>query len=248
MNRLTRAEFYRFLHSGAVFRILLLCCLGLFLFPMAQDLEFMSQNFADNLGNIAVSFMMFTMFVPLVITIAVANNYTKKTAYYEVMAGNRIWSIIGSKLAVEGVLVGIIVFVAMTGLGAIVAAKNGMGKVESMGVRMLLLFVICLHVTFVSVLIGMAVKNIVGAMVSYLRFSILEVLIEMLLPLLEVKQVLSGESCGLVRKAFLMNQIAGAFEPEIASGLAGWVIGGFVVEVVFWCGIVWYTMRKRLYK
>lgn len=248
MNRLTRAEFFRFTHSGSVFRILLLCCLALFMFPLAQDMEFMSQNFADNLEDISISFMMFTMFVPLVITIAVANNYTKKTAYYEVMAGNRIWSIIGSKLAVEGVLAGVIVFVAMTGLGVIVAVKNGMGEVEATGARMLLLFVICLHVTFVSVLIGMAVKNIVGAMVSYLRFTILEVLIEMLLPLLEVKQVLSGESCELVRKAFLMNQIAGAFEPEITGSLAGWVIGSFVVEVMLWYGIVWYTMKKRLYK
>ena len=248
MNRLTRAELYRFLHSGSSFRILLMCCVALFFMPMMEDMDFLSKKLADNLGNMAIGFMMFTMFVTLVVTIAVANNYTKKTAYYEVMAGNKIWNIIGSKLAIEGVFVGVIVFVAMTGIGVVVAVKNGMGEMEQIGMRMLLLFMICLHVTFVSVLIGMAVKNIAGAMVSYLRFSIVELMIELLLPLLEIKKVLSAESCVTVKKAFLMNQISAVFMPKIDGDLMRWVVGCFVVEVVFWGLIVCYTMKKRMYK
>jgi len=248
MNRLTRAEFYRFIHSGSCFRILLLCCLALFVFPMAQDTNFMAQNLAYNLGNIATGFMMFTMFVPLVATIAVADNYTKKTAYYEVMAGNKIWKIIGSKLVIEGVLVGVIVFAAMSGMGVVVAVKNGVGEIEQLGLRALLLFIICLHVTFISVLIGMAVKNIVGAMVTYLRFSVIELMIEMLLPLLEIKKVLSAESCATVQKVFLMNQISAAMASEANGELVSWIVGSFVVEVGFWYLIVYYTMKKRLYK
>ena len=248
MNRLTKAELYRFLHSGSSFRILLMCCVALFFMPMIEDMDFWSKNLTDNLGNLAIGFMMFTMFVPLLVTIVVANNYTKKTAYYEVMAGNRIWNIIGSKLAIEGVFVGAIVFVALTGIGVVVAVKNGLGGMEQFGIRILLLFIICLHVTFISVLIGMAVKNIAGAMVSYLRFSIVELMIELLLPLLEIKKVLSAESCVTVKKAFLMNQISVVFMPEITKDLVYWIVGCFVVEVVFWVLIVYYTMKKRLYK
>ena len=248
MNRLIRAEWYRFLHSGAVFRILLLCCVALLLFPLAQDMNFMNQNLTENLGNIAVSFMMFTMFVPLVVTIAVTNNYTKRTAYYEVMAGNKIGHMIGSKLVIEGLLVGILVYVAMISLGVVVALKNGVGNSKQWGVNALLLFVICLHVTFVSVLIGLAVKNIAGAMVTYLRFAVLELIIEMVLPLLEIKEILSAEACKTVQKAFLMNQLSAAFMPEIASDLVYWIVGCFVAEVVFWWLIVYYTMKKRLYR
>lgn len=248
MNRLTRAELYRFLHSGSYFRILLICCVALFFLPMVQELNFWNLNLADNLGNIAIGFIMLIMFMPLLVTIAVANNYMKKTAYYEVMAGNKIWAIIGSKLAVEGVFVGVLVFVAMTGLGVIVAVKNGVGEIEQLGSRIFLLLILCLHLTFVSVLIGMVVKSIVGAMVSYLRFGIMETLIEMLLPLLEVKQVLSTESCELVQQALLMNQVSAIFMSEITNELVCWVVGCFLVEVGFWYVIVYYTMKKRLYK
>lgn len=248
MNRLTRAEFYRFLHSGSCFRILLLCCLLLFVLPLVQDMDFMKRNLADNLDNIAAGFMMMTMFVPLVVTIAVANNYMKKTAYYEVMAGNKICKIIGSKLAIEGMLVGVIVFAAMSGLGVVVAVKNGVGEIEQLGLRAFLLFLICLHVKFISVLIGMAVKNIVGAMVTYLRFSVMELMIEMVLPLLEIKEVLSTEGCEIVRKAFLMNQISAVFASEMNGELVCWVVGSFVAEAGFWYLIAYYTMKKRLYK
>ncbi len=248
MNRLTRAELYRFLHSGSYFRILLMCCVALFFSPMLNGLEFWSLNLADNFGNIATGFLMLIMFMPLLVTIAVANNYMKKTAYYEVMAGNKIWTIIGSKLAVEGVFVGVLLLLAMTGLGVIVAVKNGVGDVEQLGVRMVLLFVICLHLTFISALIGMAVKNITGAMVSYLRFGIIEMLIELLLPLLEIKQVLSMESCKQIQQALLMNQVSMVLVSDITSELVGWVVGSFLVEVVFWYVIVYYTMKKRLYK
>ncbi|MBQ7775754.1 MAG: hypothetical protein IJ379_07510 [Lachnospiraceae bacterium] len=249
MNRLIKAETYKFLHSGASFRILIIVCLALLLFPLVQDFEFMNKTLYDNLESLSMGTILLTIMVlPAFIGIYTTTGYTKKTAYYEVMAGNSIWSIIGSKVLVNGVALGSLAMLSTIGMGIVVMVKNGSGGVDKLGIRVFLLFVIYMHIVIVSVLIGMAIKSIAGGMVAYLRFVVLDTAMMLLLPLIRVKEWLSEEVCHRIYYLVVMNQMGELFGEEICNELIVGVLASFGVEVLLWYSIVYYTMKKRLYK
>ena len=249
MNRLVRAEGYRLLHSGIYLRSMLLFCLLLSLFPLLTDFSLRDKSLAENMGTFSLNGVMLIWVVPLIVTVFVANGYLKKTAYYEVMAGNKNFGIIGSKLVVDGFFMGIICFVFTIWLGVTVAVKNGIGAVEEIPLRLMLLFVICLHVTALAVLIGLAVKHpIAAAMVVYLRFQMFDLLFAEILPMFMERWALGEAVCVKLRRCTVIRQITEVFGPEIGSEIVIATLGSFLVEILLWYGIVYFTMRKKWYK
>lgn len=249
MHRLIRAEWYRLLHSGIYLRSILLCCIFLSLLPLITDFSLLHKSLAENMGTLSSGCVMMVLTVSMIISIFVANGYMKKTAYYEVMAGNKSFRIIGSKLFVDGFLPGVICFFAVIWPGVLVAAKNGIGAVEELPLRLLLLFVICLRVTCLAVLVGLAVKHLVAAgLVIYVRFLLFDLILAEILPMLLVRWKIEETFCLKVQRCMVIRQVAEVFGPEIVSETVMATIGGFLAELLLWYGITYVTMKKKWYK
>ena len=248
MNRLIRAEGYRLLHSGVYLRILLFSGLVLSVLPMMTDFSLLDKSLAENMESFLSGSTMSIMFVPIVIAVFVVTGYMKKTAYYEVMTGNKIRSIIGSKLFVDGIIVGVIYFFFTIVLPATVVMKNGTSGVTQLPLRAFLLFVICLHVTMLAVLMGLTVKNIAAAAVVYLRFMLLDIILAELLPMLFEKWNVSEEVSVRIARCTFTRQMSEVFRTEISTELVVITLASFLIEVGIWYGITYLTMKKKWYK
>lgn len=248
MNRLMRAEGYRLLHSGVYLRILLFGGLVFSFLPMITDFSLLNKSLAENMESLLLGSTMSIMLVPVVVALFVVTGYLKKTAYYEVMAGNKIRNIIGSKLFVDGVIVGIVCFFFTIGLAVVVLIKNGTGGVAQIPLRTLLLFVICLHVTMVAVLMGQAVKHIAAAAVVFLRLQFFDIIFAEIIPMLSEKWNLSNESVVRIARCTFTRQTSEIFRTEISTELVVITIASFLIEVGIWYGIAYLTMKKKWYK
>lgn len=248
MNRLIRAEGYRLLHSGVYLRILLFSGLVLSVLPMITDFSLLDKNLAENMENFLLGSTMSIMFVPVVIAVFVVTGYMKKTAYYEVMTGNKIRNIIGSKLFVDGIIVGVIYFFFTIVLPATVVMKNGTGGVTQLPLRVFLLFVICLHVTMLAVLMGLAIKNIAAAAVVYLRLMLLDIILAEILPMLFEKWNVSEAVSVRIARCTFTRQTSEIFRTEITTELVVITLASFLIEVGIWYGITYLTMKKKWYK
>ena len=248
MCKLIRAEAYRLFHSRGYVRVMLLTALVMAFMPFFVDFSLLDKNLAENMESFLLTGSMLIMYVPFASVFFVTAGYMKKTAYYEVMAGNKTSHIIGSKLLVDGVGIGVIVFVLALALEAVVVIKNGTGGVTDLPARALLFFVICLHVTLLTVLVGMAVKHFAAAAVLFLRIQLLDMMPAALLPMLAEKLNLSKETSERILRCTFSQQIMDVFRADITAEFVIITVASLVVEVVFWYGIVYVTMKKRWYR
>lgn len=248
MCKLIRAEVYRLFRSRGYVRVMLLTALVMAFMPFFVDFSLLAKNLAENMESFLLTGSMLIMYVPFVSVFFVTAGYMKKTAYYEVMAGNKTAHIIGSKLLVDGVGIGVIVFVLAIGLEAVVVIKNGTGGVIDLPGRTFLFFVICLHVTLLTVLVGMAVKHFAAAAVLFLRIQLLDMMPAALLPMLAEKLNLSKETSERILRCTFSQQLMDVFRADITAEFVIITVASLVVEVVFWYGIVYVTMKKRWYR
>ena len=250
MNRLVRAELYRIGHSGIFLRMIILFFLVVFVFPLLLDFEFLDKTLADNRESIMMGIFICMMFLPALVSIFVAYGYMKRTAYYEVMAGSKSSHIIGSRLLTEGFFLGTVYFFAVIGLGLVAAIKNGVGGVADLGLRLLMLFSVCLHLTVIGMLIGMAVKNYAACLVAYARFAGLDIMISaVLLPALQMKGILGETACQRIQYCTINTQIETVCRStEISAEAVFWCVASFFAEAVLWYILVYVTMKKKWYK
>ncbi len=248
MCKLIRAEIYRLLHSGGYMRVMLLTALVMAMLPLLTDFSLMDKTLAETLETFLMCSNMFIIYLPIVIVFFVTAGYMKKTAYYEVMAGNKIGHIIGSKVLVDGIGIGMVCFVMAIGLEVVVVVRNGTGGVTGLPARVLLFLVICLHVTLMTVLVGMVIKHFAAAAVLFLRLQFLDMMSAFLVPVLTEKCNLSTETTERILRCTLTQQIMDVFRADISAELVIITVVSFVVEVAFWYGIVYWTMKKRMYR
>ena len=248
MCKLIRAEMYRLCHSGGYVRVMLLTALVMAILPLVTDDSLLDKTLAESSETFLMCSNMFIVYLPIVIVFFVTAGYMKKTAYYEVMSGNKISHIIGSKVLVDGIGSGIVCFILATGLEAVVVVKNGDGGVTDLPVRVLLFLVICLHVTLLTVLVGLAVKHFAAAAVLFLRLQFLDMMPKFLMPVLVEKCNLSVEMMGRILRLTLSQQIMDVFRADITSELVIITVGSLVVEAALWYGIAYVTMKKKMYR
>ena len=248
MRKLVQAEIYRLLHSGGYMRIMLLTALVMAILPIVTDFSLLDKTLAETMETFLMGSNMFIIYLPVVSVLFVTAGYMKKTAYYEVMAGNKTSHIIGSKLLVDGIGIGTVCFVLATGLEAVVVIKNGSGGVTELPARMLLFFVICIHVTLLTVLIGMAVKHFAAAVFLFLRLQLLDMMPAFLVPVLVEKCNLSTEAAERILRCTLTQQLADVFRTDISGEIVITTVASLVIEVAFWYGIVYWTMKKKMYR
>lgn len=248
MRKLIRAEVYRLCHSGSYVRIMLLTALVMAFLPFLVDVSLLDRNLAENMETFLQGSNLLIMYVPFVNVFFVTAGYMKKTAYYEVMAGNKMSHVIGSKLLADGVGIGVITFVLALVLEIVVVIKNGTGGVTELPARVFLFFVICLHIMLLTVLVGLAVKHFAAAAVLFLRIQLLDMMPAFLVPMLAEELTMGKETSERILRCTFSQQIMDVFRADITSEFVIITVGSLVVETVFWYGIVYMTMKKKMYR
>lgn len=182
MNRLVKAEFYKFTHSG----IMLSIWIAVSLFAMVLTFTF-SNNPADFtaeemiLASSRIIPMLIPVFVSLMISTVIGLFYYKRVGDYEIMDGNSPHSIILSKISVYLPAALIIFFTPSVAATVIMGLKNGWGNLDGVAVYCVLTAVAYIHALTATILTSVIVKGIFGIPIPYLRYMMFESVIFVLL-------------------------------------------------------------------
>lgn len=249
MNRLMRAEWYRVRHSSKLIKWLFALCVICVALPMLMDIEVLQRSLAENLMAAQTGATIFAVgFLVIFSAVIVGIAYMNRTAYYEVMAGNKIYQIVFSKVFVDAVLVSVSVFLCLGIYWTVIGVCNGIGEIDRLPLRLCLLFLVFFQVCVTGILIATSVRHILGAVLAYFRFDVAETFIIALLPIFE--EELPKNILTKIMDWFTMTKLTKilSFEYEITGHLIFAVIAGLLIESAFWFGISYIGMKKKLYK
>lgn len=249
MNRLIRAEWYRVRHSSNLIKWLIALSLICVALPLLMDIEILQRNLTENLIADQTTLTIFTVaFLTIFSAVIVGIAYMNKTAYYEVMAGNKIYQIVFSKVFVDAVLVSVSVFLCLGIYWTVIGVCNGIGEIDRLPFRLCLLFLVLFQVCVTGILIATSVRHILSTVLVYFRFDVAETFIIAFLPIFEEK--LSKNMLTRIMDWFTVTKLTKilSFEYEITDHLIFAVIAGLLIESAFWFGISYIGMKKKLYK
>ena len=158
MNRLIRAELYRFRHTRHLFWYAILLPLSFVFMPIILCWDMIDKPLVYN-------------FFPAVVAGFAGQLFNKgKLGYYEVMAGNKPSHIIMSKIFSDGVFFSVIYTVCVSAFYVFLGIKNGVGTMTHPFIRLGLFAVVMTHLVVSSIMIMMASKKTVSAVVlTYIR-------------------------------------------------------------------------------
>lgn len=244
MNRLMKAEWYRARKSSGVIKWLFFITLVVLAIPFLDDMpdgKATASSYIFAFNEQACVFI--PMFFSALAGAFVGIPFTNKTAMYEVMAGNKISRIINSKLCVIVPLVSLTVTCLFSLLLGVLGIANGSGSLDNLPLRILLLFIILLHVTMVGVLAVTAVRHAVGIVLAFLRFGMLEgIAITWISILFEDA---SETTLQKISGWFVSNQIFATTYDKIPDYMFTEAILGLVIEVVFWYILSYIGYKKK---
>lgn len=249
MNRLVKAEWYRITHSRNMFRNIILGALLLGVFPICASIGHFNEDLASVLeGSGAFTSFIFLMALPPAYSLISGKVYDRgKLAYYEVMAGNRIRNIVGSKLLSTGMLFLGLSTLSLSAFYAVVGLVNGSGGLDALPWRFLLLIVLLAHTIFCSILITIAFGR-PGAAICYIRFIIFDTAA---LPFLTW---LAGSVCGFNSLALhiahmsIMNRLMMLIADPVDTMLVLHTILGCLFELLLWYAVIYSRMKRKKFK
>lgn len=249
MNRLIKAEWYRVRHSSKLMRWLLFVCMWGLVFPLMEDFEVYKYNLTEHLfisqGTAGVFLM---CFLATFSTVLVGMSYMNKTAYYEVMAGNKISKILLSKVVVNASLVTVVQSLFFGVCWALIAINNGKGQITQLPLRLFLFVIMIFHACIVGVLIATSIRSIAASVLTYLRFAAFEMIILMVIRIFQ--DSIPVKTAEKIVDWFSMMKITKilSYEYEITNHLIFTVIAGMLLEAAVWYVISYVGMKKKLYK
>lgn len=249
MNRLMKAEWYRVRHSSRLIKWLVAACVFAAVLPLLVDYEVLGKNLAENL----IAEQEMTTFLPCLLSVFAATvvgiAYRNKTAYYEVMAGNKIYQIVFSKIFVDATLIAVSVFVSMGIYWIIIGCCNGTGGISQLPLRFLLLFVLFFHFCICGILMMTTFRQMAGIALVYLRFAVVGTFIALLVNMLLEGQ-LPEKIMARLADWFIIVKLCKIFrsEYEITGHLIFTVIAGMLIESGIWYAISYAGMKKKIYK
>lgn len=247
MNRLVRAEVYRVLHSNHfVVWLVAICFIYVVMMCSTSDGIF-SMNLGDVISDFGdcCSFMM--LLISVFVAVVVGLGYLRKVAYYEVMAGNKISHILLSKMIADAIPVAVWGFVGAIIVPIVLYFKNGIGTATYVLERFLLLFVVLLHICVCSVWMVTAIRHIAASVIVYLRFSMLEIVLMLILTLLADEMSVVPDWMKSVQHYMVMIQLNDIFQAELTAKLVVAIFVSFLVEAIFWYIVSYVGMKKKLY-
>ena len=244
MNRLMKAEWYRARKSSGIIKWLFFITLIVLAIPFLDD---MPDGKATASSYIIAFNVQACVFIPMFFSALagafVGIPFTNKTAMYEVMAGNKISHIINSKLLVIVPLVSLAVTFPFCLILGVLGIVNGSGSLDNIALRILLLFIITLHVTMVGVLAVTATRHAAGIVLSFLRFGMIEVIAIIWLSILF--QDASKTTLNKIGGWFVSEQIYATAYDKIPSYMLTEAILGLVIEVVIWYILSYIGYKKK---
>ena len=248
MNRLMKAEWYRVRHSSGLKRWMIIICLFsiAFTFLTLTDSNVINQNLTENLYWSGESYFFIMYCLAVISAVIVGTGYSNKIAYYEVMAGNKISGMLLSKVLVDAVFVTVASSLSLDIFWAIIGIHNGIGLIKQLPLRFILLAVIFFHICSTGVLIATTVQHTIGAVASYLRFSVFEMLVPFSI---ELFGNFSTETGTKISDWFIMLQLSKIlnYECRITDHLIFATIFGTLIEAAIWYAISYMRMKKKLY-
>ncbi|MCM1159204.1 MAG: hypothetical protein NC300_10635 [Bacteroidales bacterium] len=248
MNRLIKAEWYRMRHSSNLMKWLVVICLVGVGLPLMNDFG-IYQN--DLTKCLYLSDEVVTMFLPAFLgtfcAAALGISYMNKTAYYEVMAGNKISKILLSKVMVNAFFATVVQSLFFCVCWTIISANYGRGKIGQLPLRVVLFVIILLHICTAGVLIAASVRHMAASVLAYLRFAAFD------LAALFIVQIFEDYIPAAVREKivdwFIMIQLSKVlnYEWEITDYLIFAVMMSMLLEAGIWYAASYVGMRKKIY-
>ncbi len=249
MNRLMKAEWYRVTHSSKLIKWLLVLCVFCVALPLLANIEVIRGTLAESLMAAQSTLAIFmTGFLSVFSAVIVGIAYMNKTAYYEVMAGNKIYQIVFSKVLVDATLVSVSVFVCFGIYWCAIGVCNGIGEIGQLPLRFGLLFIVFFHICTSGILIITCIRQMMGAILVYLRFALVEMAIMFLVQIFE--ESIPQQMASKIADWFTLVKLTKIlrFEYKITNHLIFTVIAGFLIESAVWFGVSYIGMKKQLYK
>ncbi|MCM1180758.1 MAG: hypothetical protein NC347_10910 [Clostridium sp.] len=248
MNRLLKAEWYRVRHSSGLMKWLAIICLIGMGLPLMGDFEFYQQDLTEYLYSSADSITMFLpFFLGTFCAVSMGIAYMNKTAYYEVMAGNKISEILLSKAIVDALFAAAAQFLFFGVCWIIVGINHGKGAIKQLPIRMFLFLVILIHICLAGVLIATAVRHIAAAVLAYLRFAVFDFAFLFIVQIFE--DFIPAAAVPKIVDWFAVMQLSKVLnhEWEITGHLVLAVIMSMLLEAGIWYVISYVGMRKKMY-
>ena len=246
MNRLIRAELYRLRHTGHLFWYAILLPMLFIFMPYILCMDLMDKPLdksIESLGTICV--LVFNFFPALAAGIAGQLFNRGKLGYYEVMAGNKPSQIIMSKIFSDGVFFSVIYTVCVSAFYVFLGIKNGVGTITHPLIRLALFAIIMTHLVVTSIMIMMASKKAVSAVVlSYIRFMVFDLSAIPALAFVADKLGFSGAR-DFIGRMLVFNQLEMAAMEPVNINTTLHIILGFIGEFIFWYIIVYRGIIKR---
>lgn len=247
MVRLMKAEWYRLKHSCELMKWFLFVGIVSVVFVHCQIADAGKDSLAQCFSVSAESYLFILCCLAVLSAVMIGTSYTSKIAYYEVMAGNKIWAILLSKVFVSAAFVAVVSSLILDIYWFVIGMRNGIGEVMQLPLRFTLLAVIFFHVCSTSVLITTTVQNIAGFVLAYLRIALLDMFT--LFCILQFGNF-SEEVSAKVRDCFIVGQISTVLncEVELTNHLIAATVMGMLIEAVIWYVISYIRMKKKLYQ
>lgn len=247
MNRLVRAELYRVLHSNHFVIWLVAVCLIFVVMMISTSESIFSMNLCDVMNEFGDVYGFMMLLISTFSAVVIGIGYMRRTAYYEVMAGNRISHILFSKMIADAIPITVFNFMAAIIIPMVLCIKNGMGTATQVVERFSLLFVVLLHICVCSVWMVTAMRHVAAAVVVYLRFSMIELVIMLIITFIADGMSVVPEWMKGVQHYMVMCQMADIFQEELNVELVVAVFVSLLLESAFWYITSYIGMKKKLY-
>lgn len=227
MSKLIKAEWYRFTHSGIMFKVLVFLSFFSLLMHYVSDPKFMERTLCANMITYtSVLGVTLCMFLGTVIAATLGVFYNNRTGFYEIMDGSSPSEIILSKLIVYVPSSVVAIFVPMGILSAVVYIKNGAGEGLNLPIYYSMVLVKVVHIISIVVFATLIFKSLLGAAIPYIRFLIFEVMgFEMLIMALPHNETIRN-----IAHCFPAYQIS--YSLNNLSGDCGELVLKFIISFV----------------
>ena len=246
MNKLIRAEFYRLRHTGHLFWYAILLPMLFIFMPYILCMDQMDKPLDELIESLGTMCVLVYNFFPAMVAGFAGQLFNKgKLGYYEVMAGNKPSHIIMSKIFSDGVFFSVIYTVCVSAFYVFLGIKNGVGTMTHPLIRLALFAVVMTHLVVSSIMIMLASKKAVSAVVlTYVRFMVFDIAFMPALAFAFTKLGFENVATHL-GYMIVFNQLELTAMSPIDMTSILHIVLGFLGEFIFWYIIVYRGIKKR---
>ncbi len=251
MTKQIRAEWYRLSHSSIFLPLIVIASLlSLGMAPLNHGgfAEFFDASFDEALYSLIASLQLgLAMMITTLTAVACGMAYANRTAYYEIMDGNSVSSILMSRLLVYVPLTVVSFLLPFFGLCAYIYVQNGTVEYNDLPQFVIVTTCVFLRMVTFCILSTMLFKSLLGAAMPYLRYMTIEMLgFEMALAAVYDNQE-NYNTLHNLYECFPMGQIMALGEQTISDTLVIKAVVGLVVEFAMIYILAYVSGKKKLF-